>query len=113
VPRSLAGGGGGTKSWKPWRPARLEVVWEPFSGVDQPPEDDEGGQEHGEREHDAEKAAVGESLAGHRSFQTRIAASSMTALARIRMVPSRSGPVRKFSDLRFSAAPIIPQLAIG
>jgi hypothetical protein len=34
-------------------------------------------------------------------------------LARIRMVPSRSGPVRKFSDLRFSAAPIIPQLAIG
>jgi hypothetical protein len=33
-------------------------------------------------------------LAGHGFFQTRIAASSMTALARIRMVSSRSGPVR-------------------
>jgi hypothetical protein len=87
-------GGGGTKSWKPCRTALSELVWEPFSGVDQPPEDDEGGQEHGEREHDADDAAVGESLAGHGFFQTRIAASSMTALARIRMVSSRSGPVR-------------------
>jgi hypothetical protein len=94
VPRSLAGGGRRHKVLEALSARASELVWEPFSGVDQPPEDDEGGQEHGEREHDADDAAVGESLAGHSSLQTRIAASSMTALARIRMVPSRSGPVR-------------------